>query len=70
MGDPIWEILKNNGQSVAWFARERLHYSYVYVKGVKSGRYPVTPEFRRRAALGLGLPESALFRDAREEVTA
>ena len=67
--DQIWRILRANGQTLVWFAR-RLGYSYVYVKGVKSGRYRVSPEFRRRASQALGLPEDVLFSQVREEVTA
>lgn len=64
----IWRILRANGQTLVWFAR-RLGYSYVYVKGVRSGRYPVSPEFRRRASIALGLPEDVLFSQVREEVS-
>ena len=66
--DPIWRILQDRGQSLVWFRRQ-VRYSYVYVKGVRSGRYPTTAEFRRRASVALGLPEDVLFSQAREEVS-
>ena len=69
--DPIWAVLKRRGQPLSWLA-SRLGYTHAYVRGVASGRTPVTDEFRRRAVVALDLPEEALFlaaRDVAEEVT-
>ena len=63
--DPIWAVLKRKGQPLSWLAA-RLGYTPAYVRGVASGRTPVTEEFRRRAVVALDLPEEALFLAARE----
>ena len=64
--DPIWAVLKRRGQPLSWLAA-RMGYTHTYVRGVASGRTPVTEEFRRRAVVALDLPEEALFLTAREQ---
>jgi transcriptional regulator with XRE-family HTH domain len=45
---------------LTWFA-SRMNYTREYVSLVKSGRRPVTDEFRRRASGVLNLPAQVLF---------
>ena len=54
---PIWQTLNEQGRSNVWLAK-RTGYSYGYVRMVACGAAPVTEEFRHRAAMALGVPET------------
>ena len=69
---PIWAIMREEGRTLRWLAR-RMRYNERHIYSVKSLHRPATAQFRQRAALALGRPESELFtagETAREEVTA
>lgn len=56
----VLEVLKSQGRSVAWFARQLgISHSLVY-RWADGSRTP-TDTHRRRAAEVLGIPESLLF---------
>lgn len=60
MEAPLWDILKTQGRSIAWLARQT-GYSANYLYLIKMGTRPPSPEFMRRVSAVLQLPERALF---------
>lgn len=56
----IWAIMEHQGRSLKWLAA-RTGYTYSYVRDVRSGRFPVTDEFKRKCSLALDLPVDVLF---------
>ncbi len=67
MPDMIWTILKEQGRNKLWLARQ-IGYSHGFVRRVSCGAANASPEFRRRCAKALGLPESILFCPSRSTV--
>lgn len=59
---PLTEVLNRKLIVRTRFA-EKIGYSEEHLSRVENGRLPASPEFRRRCADALDLPESALFRD-------
>ena len=60
---PVFDVLDEQGRNMRWLSRAT-GVSYWTIISVKYGRRSAGPEFRRQAARVLGLPESALFRQA------
>ncbi len=56
----IFRLLDHRGVKMQRFA-ELIGYSYDYVHSIRTGRRPVTEEFRRRCADYFQMPESLLF---------
>ena len=57
---PLWGIMQHQGRSGRWLARVT-GFSASYVSLIATGRRPAPDDFRRSAALALGLPEDTLF---------
>lgn len=57
---PIFALLRERGLMLIWLALQT-GYSQVHVRAVAAGIANASPEFRRRCAAALGLPESQLF---------
>lgn len=56
----VFQLLDHRGVKMQRFA-ELIGYSYDYVHSIRTGRRPVTEEFRRRCAEYFQMPESLLF---------
>lgn len=57
---PIREVLRAQGRSVAWLARQ-IDRRDSYVRGVLGDHWPATSDFRARCARALQLPQDVLF---------
>lgn len=60
MAHPLSEVLRSQDRSGAWLARQTGK-SPAYVTKVLHGERRPSPDFRSRAAVVLGVPESLLF---------
>jgi transcriptional regulator with XRE-family HTH domain len=58
--DPIWAILAEQGRTYRWLAR-KTGLEVGTVRAIACGVRNATPEFRRRCADALDLPEWVLF---------
>lgn len=60
MGHPITDVLAKQERTLSWLAR-KTGKSPSYVLRVTTGERRASSDFRARAALALGVPESLLF---------
>lgn len=67
--DPIWEILRHQRRSYLWLA-DRTGYSHSHIKAIATGRFPPSPDFRKKCAFALDLPEHHLFNDTASTASA
>ena len=56
----VFQLLEHRGVKMQRFA-ELIGYSYDYVHSIRTGRRPITEEFRRRCADYFQMPEGFLF---------
>lgn len=63
MGHPLSEVLESQERTLAWLAR-KTGKSPSYVTRVLQGERNPSPDFKKRSAEALGVPESLLFQEA------
>jgi transcriptional regulator with XRE-family HTH domain len=62
----VWEIIRESGIKRRWIAKH-LGVSYGYLNQVQYGHAPMSGAMRQRLSEYLGIPESELFSDMKEE---
>lgn len=62
MGHPLSAVLESQERTLAWLAR-KTGKSPSYVTRVISGERNASPDFKRKAAQALSVPEQMLFPD-------
>jgi transcriptional regulator with XRE-family HTH domain len=62
----VWEIIRESGIKRRWVAKH-LGVSYGYLNQVQYGHAPMSGAMRQRLSEYLGIPESELFSDLKEE---
>ena len=62
----VWEIIRESGIKRRWVAKH-LGVSYGYLNQVQYGHAPMSGAMRQRRSEYLGIPESELFSDMKEE---
>lgn len=56
----LWAVMEEQGRAYDWLARN-IDYSLSHVRNIRYGRAKAGPEFRRRCAKLLQIPEGVLF---------
>lgn len=60
MRDGIWAVMRHQRRDYIWLAG-RTGYSHSHIKGIATGKYPPSAEFRAKCAIALDIPEDLLF---------
>ena len=60
MGTTFDRLMNEQGRKATWLA-EQIGYSSALISRIRSGERAATPDFRRKAAAALGVPEDELF---------